>query len=160
MFDETFWVAVAFVLFVGVIVYLKVPGMITRALDERADKIRRELEEAQRLREEAQALFADYQRKQKNALKEAEEIISHANLEAKRLAVQAEADLKAALERRRALAELKIAQAEAQALKDVRDAAAEIAVAAAGQVIAGQLKGPAADALVERAIADVKAKLH
>ena len=160
MFDETVWVAVAFVLFVGVIVYLKVPGMITRALDERADKIRRELEEAQRLREEAQALFADYQRKQKNALKEAEEIISHANLEAKRLAAQAEADLKAALERRRALAELKIAQAEAQALKDVRDAAAEIAVAAAGQVIAGQLKGPAADALVERAIADVKAKLH
>jgi F-type H+-transporting ATPase subunit b len=160
MFDETFWVAVAFAAFVGVIVYLKVPAMITKALDERAERIRRELDEARRLREEAQALYAEYQRKQRNALKEAEDIVAHARAEVEHMRETAEAELRASLARRAALAETKIAQAEAAAVKDVRDMAVDVAIAAAGHVLAERLKGAEADRLIEQTTAELRAKLH
>ncbi len=158
--DETFWVAVAFVILVGVLVYYRVPGMLAKALDNRAAKIRGQLEEAQRLRDEAQKLFAEYQQKQKDALKEAADIVAQAQDEAKRITAQAEADLKSGLARRQALAEQKIAQAEAQAVQEVRAAAVNVAIEAARKVLSDRLKGDAANAATDTAIADVRALMH
>src|SRR5512146_2303761 len=111
--NPEFWVLVAFLLLIAVIFYYQVPGMITKALDERSHKIKLEIDRAAKLRADAKALFVEYQRKQANALKEAEEIVAHAKAEAERLAREAEVELKASLQRRQALAEAKIAQAEA-----------------------------------------------
>ncbi len=158
--DPTFWTLVAFVVFFALVFWLKVPGKVTAQLDERAARIKKELDEAEKLHQEAQHLFAEYQRKQRNALKEAEEIIAAAQAEAKTLVKQTEADLAASLERRRKQAEDKIAQAEKQALQEVRDTAVEVAIAAAGQVLADNLQGAAAAAQIDRAIGDVKARLH
>jgi F-type H+-transporting ATPase subunit b len=160
MFDETFWVAVAFAGFIGVAIYFKLPGMLTKILDERAEKIRNELDEAQRLREEAQALFAEYQRKTRNAAQEADDIVTHAQAEAKRHAEQASKDLAELMERRTVQAEQKIAQAEAQAIQDVRAAAVDLAVNAARRVMQEDLADDKADALVETAISDLRTKLH
>lgn len=158
--DETAWVAVAFLLFVGLLVYLKVPGLMTKGLDDRAAKIRSDLEEAARLRTEAQKLFAEYQEKQKNAMKEAAEIVAHAQDEAKRLAAQAEADLKASIARRQAMAEQKIAQAEQAAVQDVRGAAVDLAVEAARAVLVKTMQGGNAQAATDKAIADVRTLIH
>jgi len=133
--DTTFWVGVGFLIFIGILVWKKVPAMIAAALDDRAAKIRSDLDQAARLREDAQALYADYQRKQRDALKEAEEIVAHARAEAERMARQAEIDLRAQIERRKAMAEAKIAQAEQAAIKDVRAAAADLAISAARRII-------------------------
>ena len=158
--DATFWVGAAFVLFVGVLVYFKVPGMLTGALDERAKKISDDLDQARELREEAQVLLATYQRKQRDALKEAEEIIAHAKEEAMREAEQAEKKLEEAVARRQQAALNKIALAEAQAEKEVRDTAIEIAIAAATAVVAQQVRGDRADALVDTAIQDLRRHLN
>ena len=158
--DATFWVGAAFVLFVGILVYLKVPGMLTGALDERAKKISDDLDQARELREEAQVLLATYQRKQRDALKEAEEIIVHAKEEAMREAEQAEKKLEEAVARRQQAALNKIALAEAQAEYEVRDTAIEIAIAAATAVVAQQVRGDRADALVDTAIQDLRRHLN
>jgi len=158
--DPAFWVSVAFLGFIAVALYFKLPGMITKLLDDRAERIRKELDEAQRLREEAQALFAEYQRKTRNAAQEAEDIVTHARQEAKRHAEQASKDLAELLERRAAQAEAKIAQAEAQAIQDVRSAAVDLAVNAARRVMQQDLSADKADALVDTAIADLRTKLH
>ena len=158
--DATFWVGAAFVLFVGILVYLKVPGMLTGALDERAKKISDDLDQARELREEAQVLLATYQRKQRDALKEAEEIIAHAKEEAMREAEQAEKKLEESVARRQQAALNKIALAEAQAENEVRDAAIEIAIAAATAVVAQQVQGDRADALVNTAIQDLRRHLN
>ena len=160
MHDAHFWELIAFLVFFGILFYLKVPGKVGRQLDERAEKINQELDEAEALHREAQHLFAEYQRKQRNALKEAEEIVAAAEAEAKILVRQAEEELSLSLERRRRQAEDKIAQAEKLAVQEVRDTAVEVAIAAAGQVLAQQLQGAAAAAQIERAIGDVRAKLH
>ncbi len=158
--DATFWVGAAFVLFVGILVYLKVPGMLTGVLDERAKKISDDLDQARELREEAQVLLATYQRKQRDALKEAEEIIAHAKEEAMREAEQAEKKLEESVARRQQAALNKIALAEAQAENEVRDAAIEIAIAAATSVVAQQVQGDRADALVNTAIQDLRRYLN
>jgi len=158
--DTSFWVLVAFVIFFGILFYLKVPGQLTKSLDERAEKIKRELEDAEKLHREAQHLFAEYQRKQRNAMQEAAEIVAAAEAEAKLMAEAATADLKAALERRRQQAEEKIAQAERTALREVRDTAIDLAVAAAADLLQQTLQGAAAKSQTERAIADIRAKLH
>ena len=158
--DATFWVGAAFVLFVGILVYLKVPGMLTGALDERAKNISNDLDQARELREEAQVLLATYQRKQRDALKEAEEIIAHAKEEAMREAEQAEKKLEEAIARRQQAALNKIALAEAQAENEVRDTAIEIAIAAATAVVAQQVRGDRADALVDTAIQDLRRHLN
>ena len=158
--DATFWVGAAFVLFVGILVYFKVPGMLTGALDERAKKISDDLDQARELREEAQVLLATYQRKQRDALKEAEEIIAHAKEEAMREAEQAEKKLEEAVARRQQAALNKIALAEAQAEKEVRDSAIEIAIAAATAVVAQQVRDDRADALVDTAIQDLRRHLN
>ena len=158
--DATFWVGAAFVLFVGILFYLKVPGMLTSALDERAKKISDDLDQARELREEAQVLLATYQRKQRDALKEAEEIIAHAKEEAMREAEQAEKKLEEAVARRQRAALNKIALAEAQAENEVRDTAIEIAIAAATAVVTQQVQGDRADALVDTAIQDLRRHLN
>ncbi|WP_341899225.1 F0F1 ATP synthase subunit B [Ferrovibrio terrae] len=158
--DPTFWVLVAFVLFFALIFYLKVPGKVLAQLDERGARIKQGLDEAEKLHQDAQHLFAEYQRKQRNALKEAEEIVAAAEAEAKALLKDTEAELKLSLERRRKQAEDRIAQAEKQAVQEVRDTAVELAIAAATQVLGQSLQGAAAAAQIDRAIGDVKAKLH
>ena len=155
-----FWVAVAFFGFVGLLVYYNVPGMITKALDDRADAIRSELDEARRLREEAQQLLADYQRKSREAEDEANAIIEQARREAEALAAETRQSLKESLERRTKLAEEKIARAEAQALNEVRSAAVDSAVAAAERIIKRKVTPDVNARLVDQSIGDVKRRLN
>jgi F-type H+-transporting ATPase subunit b len=155
-----FWVAVAFFMFVGLLLYMKVPGMITASLDQRAEAIRKELDQARRLREEAQDLLADYQQKQRRADDEAKAIIENAEREAMAIKEQSEKALKESIERRSRMAEEKIARAEAQALNEVRSAVIEAATAAAEKVLATRVQGAVAGGLVEQSIRELKGKLN
>ena len=157
--DPTFWVAVAFVVFV-VFAGKPVTRAIFGALDARAARIGSEIENAQTLREEAQKLLAEYKRKQRDALKEAEEIVAHAKTEAGRVREHAEQDIEAALKRREQMAMDKIAQAEAQALQQVRDQAVDVARAATAELIAANLDQAKSAALVEQSIKELPDKLH
>jgi F-type H+-transporting ATPase subunit b len=154
------WVAVAFVIFVGILVRLGVPGMLLKQLDDRSARIKAELDEALKLRKEAEGVLAEYRRKQGEAEKAAEAIILNARTEAERLAADAKAKVEDFIARRTKMAETKIAQAEAQALADVRSAAADAAVAAAEKILVETTRGPAAEALVDQGIRDLKAKLN
>lgn len=154
------WVAVAFVLFVGLILYVGAHKKMIDALDQRSARIKAELDEARRLRDEASALVAEYQRKQREAEKEAEAIVADAKAEAVRVAAEARVKMEEFVARRTKLAEAKIGQAEAQALADVRAAAAEAAVTAAEKILRDTAKGAVADNLIAQGIADVKAKLN
>ncbi|MDE0943541.1 MAG: ATP F0F1 synthase subunit B [Alphaproteobacteria bacterium] len=158
--DATFWVGAAFLLFIGILFYFKVPAMLTGALDNRSKKISDDLEQARKLREEAQALLATYERKQRDALSEAEEIIAHAREEALREAAISAKKLEDSIIRRQQSALEKIAMAEAQAEKEVRDAAVEIAVNAATSVVAQHVTGDRADALIANATADLGRHLN
>ncbi len=157
--DPTFWVAIAFAAFV-ILAAKPITGALFGALDARAERIRAEIEEAQALREEAQKTLAEYKRKQRDALKEAEAILDHAKVEAARHGEQAARDLEAALERREQAALEKIAQAEAQALQEVRDQAIEMALAATAKLISDNLDKGRAEAMVDQAIRDLSGKLH
>ncbi len=155
-----FWVLISFLGFVGLVVYYKVPGMVAALLDKRAADIAAELDEARRLREEAQQLLASYQRKQREAMKEAEDIIAQAKVEAEQLAKETRANMEAQVDRRTKLAEDKIAQAETQALNDVRATAAEVAVGAARRVIASKVDAGKDAEFVEKSISELASKLH
>ena len=158
--DATFWALIALIIFLGIVAYMKVPGMLTKNLDERADKIRNDLEEARRLREEAQELLADYQRKRKEAEQEASDIVAAAERDAELMAKEAEEKTADFVARRTAMAEQKIAQAQAQAVADVRASAVEIAIAAASKIVEGKVSGATADKLIKDSIAEVKARLN
>jgi F-type H+-transporting ATPase subunit b len=158
--EAEFWVAVAFVIFIGVMIYFGVHKLIVNALDQRSDRIRGELDEARRLKEEAAALLAEYRRKQQTAEREAAEIVAGAKLEAERLATEAKARMEEFVARRTKMAETKIAQAEAQAVADVRAAAADAAVAAAEKILTQTVKGSVADDLLTKGIAELKSKLN
>ncbi len=157
--DPTFWVAVSFVIFIA-LVSKPVGKLATKALDDRADKIKSEFDEAERLREEAQDLLASYQRKQRDAAKEAEAIVRHAKEEAERLDREGRERLAASLERREKLALDRIALAEQQAVERVRAHAVEVAIAATQGVIATGLSDAKATQLVDAAIKDIPGKLH
>lgn len=157
--DAEFWVAVAFVAFLGVIVYFGAHQLLLKFVDQRADRIKAELDEALRLKEEAQALLAQYQRKQSEAEQEAAEILAGANAEAERMMIEAKAKVEEILARRTRMAETKIAQAEAQALADVRAAAAEAAVSAAERILTQVVKGDVAGRLIVKGIDELKSKL-
>src|SRR5688572_4650259 len=124
------WVLVSFVLFLALLVYYKIPNTLAKALDDRADRIRADLEEARRLREEAAQILADYQRKQRDAEKEAEDILAVARREAEFYAVESRKALSESLQRRLKLAEEKIARAEEQAIQEIRSKAVDAAIAA------------------------------
>lgn len=159
LFEAEFWVAVSFVIFMGILAYAGVPALLARFLDDRGARIKAELDEARRLREEAQEVLAEYQKRRQDAEREAQEIIDTAKAEGERMAAEAAARAEEFVARRTRLAETKIAQAEAQAIADVRAAAAEAAVAAAGKILADTVKGEIADELVGAGIRELKAKL-
>ena len=154
------WVAIGFLLFIGLLIYLGVHRKVFDSLDARQARIRSELDEARKLREEAQALLAEFERKGREAEKEAEAIIANAKVEAERLAAEAKARMEEFVARRTKMAEAKIAQAETQALADVKSAAADAAVAAAERILAGAAKGQVAEDLLKRGIEDVKTRFN
>ena len=158
--DATAWSAVGLVVFLGLMIYLKVPGMVTKSLDERSTKIRDELDEARRLREEAQALLAEFQGKRKEAEKKAEEIVAAAKREAAAFAEDAARKTSEFVERRTALAEQKIEQAEADALNEVRATAVDLAVEAARNLVSSNLTAAKSNDLIKQGIAEVKSKLN
>ena len=158
-FDAAFVATVALAGFLALVLYLKVPGMITKSLDGRIAKIETDLAEADRLRAEAKALLESYAKKRAEAEKEAEDIVLAAREEAFRLTAEASASLETLVARRAKAVEDKIAQAEQQAVAEVRARAADIAVEAARTVLQGQM-GSKGGAIVDRAIADVAAKLN
>jgi len=160
LYNSTFAVLIAFILFISLLVYLKVPGMIGGMLDKRAEGIESELNEARALREEAQTLLASYERKQKEVQEQAGRIVEHAKQEATEAAEQAKADLKETIARRLQAAEDQIASAEAGAVKEVRDKAVTVAISAARDVIAKQMTAADSNKLIDDAIGAVQDKLH
>jgi len=158
--NTDFIVTISFLLFIGVLMYFNVPGMVTGLLDQRADRIKSELDEARRLREEAQSLLASYERKAREVEEQAAKIVEHAKLEAEEAAEAAKAEIAATIERRLQGAKDRIASAEASAIRDVRNRAADVAVAAASDVIRGHMTDGERSRLVEDAIGTVRQKLH
>ncbi|WP_425037815.1 F0F1 ATP synthase subunit B [Primorskyibacter sp. S187A] len=158
--NTDFVVLIGFLLFVGVLLYFKVFPTLGGMLDKRAEGIRNDLDEARAIREEAQTLLASYERKQQEVQEQADRIVAAAKSEASAAAEQAKEDLKASIARRLAAAEEQLASAEASAVKDVRDTAATIAVAAAQEVVAGQLTAKDGAALIDDAIQHVGARLQ
>lgn len=154
------WVAIAFVILMAVFVWLGIHRTVLTALDHRAQRIKAELDDARRLKDEAAKLLADYQARRASAEREAQEIVTNARAEAERIAAEARTRMEDFVVRRTKTAENKIALAEAQALADVRAAAAEAAVAAASTVLSQSVKGQVADDLLARGIAEVKSKLN
>ena len=157
--SPTFWVAVAFVIFVG-FAFKKVRDGLNAALDGRAARIKAQLDEAKQLREDAQAALAEYQRKLRDAAEDAKAIVEHAKVEAERLREHARADQEQALERREQLAVEKIAQAEAEALEQVRNQAVDLAVAATARLLAESMDKNQAERLIDAAIEELPDQLH
>ena len=153
-------VAIGFVIFVGVLIYYKVPRFLTRKLDERALRIKEELDEARALRDEAQTLLAGYERRQKEVRAQAEEIVAAARIEAEKAAEAAKEDIRRSVARRMQTATEQIVAAEQTAIRQIRDRAVSVAVAAAADVLRQQVRGEEADRLIDAAIAEAGAKLH
>jgi F-type H+-transporting ATPase subunit b len=161
MFAEPeFWVAVAFFILMGVFAYLGVHRTVLTTLDHRRDRIKAELDDARRIKEEAAKVLEQYKARRASAEREAEEIITGARAEAERIASEAKAKMEDFVARRTKTAENKIALAEAQALADVRAAAADAAIAAASTILSQSVKGEVADDLLAKGIQDVRAKLN
>jgi F-type H+-transporting ATPase subunit b len=160
IFEPEFWVAVSFFLFVGLVIYLGVHKKIAAALDARAALIAKELDEARRLRDEAEKVLADYKRKQGEAVAETKNIVDLAVREAEALAAETRKSVKEHFDRRMKLAEDKIARAEQDAVREVRSVAVDAAVAAAQNLIAKNLTADRAGALVSESIDTLKSKLN
>jgi F-type H+-transporting ATPase subunit b len=161
MFEEPeTWVAIAFILLMGLFGYFGIHRTVLKALDNRSARIKGELDDARRLKEEAAKVLAEYKARRASAEREAEDIIATARAEAERIATDAKAKMEDFVARRTKTAENKIALAEAQALADVRAAAAEAAVAAAANIMSQSVKGQVADELLAKGIAEVKQKLN
>jgi F-type H+-transporting ATPase subunit b len=158
--NTDFVVTIAFVIFVGILLYFRVPAMLTDMLDNRADTIRQELENARALREEAQTLLAEFERKQKDVQEEAQRIVAQARSDAEESAKQAKKDLEDSIDRRLRAAEEQIASAEDAAVREVRDRAVQVAVAAASDVIARQIGPDESAQLIDDSLKTVDAKLH
>ena len=158
--NTNFVVLLAFLLFVGLLIYLKVPGKLNGMLDERAKGIQSELDEARSLREEAQSILAEYERKQKEVQNQADQIVANAKEEAKIAASVAKENLKASIKRRLASAEDQIISAQTAAIKEVKDTAVTVAVAAAKDVISLGMNTSHANELIEAAIKDANGKFH
>jgi F-type H+-transporting ATPase subunit b len=161
MFAEPeFWVAVAFVILMGLFGYLGVHRTVLKTLDHRRDRIKAELDDARRLKEEAAKLLAEYKARHASAEREAQDIIASARADAERIASEAKTKMEDFVARRTKTAESKIALAEAQALADVRAAAADAAVTAASTILSQSVKGSVGDELLAKGIAEVREKLN
>ena len=158
--NTNFVVLIAFLVFLGILVYFKVPGVLGGMLDKRAEGIQEELNEARKLREEAQSLLASYERKHKEVQQQADSIVAAAKAEAEAAAEQAKNDLKKSIARRLQAAEEQIASAEAAAVREVRDTAITAAIGAAQDILAKQMTAEKSGALIDASIDEVKAKLH
>lgn len=160
MFEAEFWVATSFVLFLATLVYLKVPGRIGAALDDRAAKIRKELDEARAIRAEAEALISSYRDKRAQAEKDAEAIVARAKADAEAMAAEMRQQMEVQIARRTQMAEDNIRRAEADAIQEVRARAADIGVAAARDIIRARMDPQRARDLVDQGIASVATKFH
>ncbi len=158
--NTDFIVLIAFLVFIGILVYFKIPSIIGGMLDKRADGIRNDLDEARRLREEAQEIYASYERRQREVKLQADEIIANARREAEAQAAKAKDDLKISIERRLKAAEDQIASAESDAVRAVRDRAVQASVAAAAELLAAQVKSGQRSAGIDDAIEDVARRLN
>jgi F-type H+-transporting ATPase subunit b len=158
--DTNIVVAIGFVIFVGIIVYFGVPGLLARKLDERAVRIKAELDEARELRDEAQTLLASYERRQKEVRAQAEDIVTAARAEAQKAAEAAKEEIRRSVARRLHTAGEQIAAAEQAAVRQIKDRAVTVAVAAAGDVLRANIKAAEANRLIDAAITEVGAKLH
>jgi F-type H+-transporting ATPase subunit b len=158
--DPETWVAIAFVILMGLFAYIGVHRTVLKALDNRSARIKAELDDARRLKDEAAKVLAGYKTRRESAEREAEEIIAGARAEAERIATEAKAKMEDFVARRTKTAESKIALAEAQALADVRAAAADAAIAAASSVLSKTVKGKVADELLAKGITEVRQKLN
>ncbi|NKB56119.1 MAG: F0F1 ATP synthase subunit B [Alphaproteobacteria bacterium] len=159
MHNPTFWVMVAFVVFV-IAVFKPIRAALTGALDGKIDQIRNEIDEAQRLREEAQAALASYQRKQRDAAQEVEAMMARAKAEAEAYRKSAENALATMLQRQEQLAQEKIQQAEAAAIQEIRDRAVTVALSATVKLLEEKLSGYAGDQLIDEAIKTLPNRLH
>jgi len=160
MFEPETWVAIAFIILMGVFAWLGVHRTVLTALDHRAERIKAELDDARRLKDEAAKVLAEYQAKRASAEREAADIVANANAEAERIAADAKTKMEDFVARRTKTAESKIALAEAQAVADVRAAAADAAVTAATTILSQSVKGQVADDLLAKGIAEVRKKLN
>ena len=158
--EPEFWVAVAFVILMGVFAYFGVHNTVLRALDHRSERIKAELDDARRLKQEAASLLDEYKARRASAEREAQDIIAAAKVDAERVASEAKAKMEDFVTRRTKTAENKIALAEAQALADVRAAAANAAVSAASTILSQTVKGSVADDLLAKGITEVREKLN
>lgn len=158
--NTDFVVFLGLVVFIGILLYFKVPSMMAKMLDGRAEGIQTEIEEARKLREDAQTLLASYERKQKEVQEQADRIVATAKQEATEAGAQAQTDLAKSVERRLAAAQEQIGSAEAAAIKEVRDQAVLIAIAASRDIIGKQMTAPDGNKLIDEGIAQVDAKLH
>lgn len=158
--NTDFIVTIAFLVFVGILIYFKVPSLIGGLLDKRAEGIRADLDEARRLRSEAQEIYASYERRQREVKEQAEQIVTNARREAEAQAAKAKADLAVSIERRLKAAEDQIASAEADAVRAVRDRAIQTSIAAATELLAAQVKAGKRSAGIDDAIEDVARRLN
>jgi len=158
--NTDFVVLLSFLLFIAILFYFKVPRLLGGMLDKRSDGIQTEIDEARSLRDEAQSLLASYERKQKEAMEQAERILETAKADAASATEQAKLDLKDSVSRRMAAAEERISTAQAAAEKEVRDAAIKVAIAAASEVISAQLSATEANKLIDSGISEIESKLH
>jgi F-type H+-transporting ATPase subunit b len=156
----TFWVFLGLLVFIGMLLYMKIPAKLTTALDARSAKIRSELEDARRLRQEAEALLAEYQRRREEAVAEADAIITQARHEAAAFTEEAQARIAELVARRTKAVEQRIAQAETQAVAEVRSRAIDVATAAAAKILGEKAAGRTGDELVERSIQAVRSNLN
>jgi F-type H+-transporting ATPase subunit b len=160
LYNTDFVVLLGLIVFIGILVYFKVPGLVMGMLDKRAEGIESELAEARALRDEAQKLLASYERKQREVQEQADRIVTHAKEDARLAAEEARKDLEKSVARRLAAAEDQIASAQAAAVKDVRDQAISVAVAAAQDVIAKQMTDADAASLMDTSITEVEKRLN
>lgn len=158
--DPSLWVLLAFLIVVGVFWKLGVHKTVANGLNRRSQKIADELDQARKLREEAKELLAQYQRRQREAEEEAKGIIEQAKRDAERLAAESREKIAAQIERRAKAAEEKIARAEAQAIADVQGQVADLAIETARRIIIQRMDQGAQSALVEKAISELRGKLH
>ena len=154
------WSQVALVLFLALVIYMGAPKIIGKSLDDRAAKIKAELDAAKSLREEAQSLLAEYQKKRKDAEAEAEHILAAAKREASAMAADAKAKTEEYVTRRTALSEQKIKAAETDAVNAVRAAAVDLAIAAAERLIASKVDAKADATLFKNSVNEVKTRLN
>lgn len=158
--EAEFWVALGFLVYLGILGYIGAHRKFAKSLDDRAARIKAELDEACKLKEDAGALLAEYQRRRQEAEKEAHDIVAGGKAEAERLAAEAKARVEEFVARRTQMAATKIAQAEAQATAEVRAAAVDAAITAAERILSREVKGPLANELIAKGIDDIRKNLN